>query len=257
MYIDSHAHLTSERLLLEADEVMERAVKASLRAVINICTDLPSLQAGLTLSQRYPQVYNAGATTPHDVEREGEVNFEAFASCARNKKFIAVGETGLDYYYEHSPKEKQKHFLTQYLHLATECNLPVIIHCRDAFQDLFSILDKEYPKGKGILHCFTGTLDEAKEVVNRNFFLSLSGIVTFKKSIQLKEVAKWVPLENLLIETDSPYLAPEKHRGKMNEPAFLPEIAKVIAEIKGLSLEEVAQKTTENAILAFSLNFQG
>ena len=140
------------------------------------------------------------------------------------------------------------------MHLALECELPIVIHCRDAFADFFQIIDEEYPVNKkGVLHCFTGTLEEAKEVVKRDWYLSLSGIVTFKRSEELREVAKIVPLDQLLIETDTPYLAPQSRRGKQNEPSYLPETAKLIADVKGISLEELAKATANNATELFKL----
>ncbi len=172
-----------------------------------------------------------------------------------------MGETGLDYHYEHSNRSIQQQFLVRYLHFALECNLPVIIHCREAFTDLFTLLDAEYQlKGKlapGVLHCFTGTMAEAEEVLKRGWMLSLSGIVTFKKSLELQQVAREIPLEQLLIETDTPYLAPQKYRGKPNEPAYLVETASFIASLKGLSVEEVAAVTTSNAQKIFHLGVGG
>ena len=209
------------------------------------------------LSQRYSWIYQAAATTPHDVEKEGEEVFEIIAYSARQGKLKAIGETGLDYYYEHSHRSVQKFFLRRYLHLALECQLPVIIHCREAFADLFEILDAEYQingrHAPGILHCFTGNMAEAEGVLKRGWMLSLSGIVTFKKSVELQQVAQEVPLEQLLIETDTPYLAPQKHRGKQNEPAFLVETANFIASIKHISLEKLAQAITQNASNLFKL----
>lgn len=251
MFVDSHAHLTSDAIYPEVDQVLERAKKAGVEKIVNICTDLVTLERGLELNQRYPWVYNSAATTPHDVDKWGEAHFETIEA-ARND-LIAIGETGLDYYYEHSPKELQKKFLKKYLQLATECVKPVIIHCREAFGDLFEILDKEYA-GPGVLHCFTGTLEEAKEVVKRKgWYLSLSGIVTFKKSVGLQEVARLIPLDKLLIETDSPYLAPQPFRGKTNEPGFIRATANMIAEMKGVNLQEVADVTSQNAKDLFKL----
>lgn len=247
-FFDSHAHLTSDLILPDVDNVIVRAKNANILHILNICTDKKSLEKGLALKDEYPHIENAGATTPHDVEKEGELLFPLFKTAVQEKRLAAVGETGLDYYYTHSPKSLQKHFLIQYLNLAAEYNLPVIFHCRDAFEDLFSIVDYEYPKkAKAILHCFTGNMFEAEEVLKRGWYLSLSGIVTFKKSETLRAVAKMVPLNQLLIETDSPYLAPQSQRGKTNEPSFLPETALCIANAKGISMEEIAKATFENA----------
>lgn len=255
--IDSHAHLTSSAVFDQLDAILERAQQAGVQAIVNICTDLLTLERGIALSQRCPWIYQAAATTPHDVEKEGEQVFGKMAESARHGLLKAVGETGLDYHYEHSNRVIQKQFLRRYLHLALECQLPVIIHCRDAFQDFFEILDAEYQvngrHAPGVLHCFTGTLAEAEEVIKRGWMLSLSGIVTFKKSIELQEVARQVPLSQLLIETDTPYLAPQKHRGKQNEPAFLAETAQFIASLKQISYEELAQVTAQNAKSLFKL----
>jgi TatD DNase family protein len=257
MFTDSHAHLTCDRLYPDLPVLLKRAKEAGVTAICNICTDLPTLERGLLLAEEYPWVFNVAATTPHDVEKEGEELFPIMAKSAREGKLVAVGETGLDYFYTHSDREIQKDFLRRYLHLALECQLPVVIHCRDAFSDFFEILDSEYSvegkHGPGVLHCFTGTIAEAEEVVKRGWYLSLSGIMTFKKSEELREVAKLVPLDQLLIETDAPYLAPQKRRGKTNEPAFLPETAACLAAIHGISLEELASATADNANRLFRL----
>lgn len=252
--IDSHAHITTATVFDDIDNILQRAQQAHLKAIVNICTDAETLKKGIELSKTCPWVYNAAATSPHDVEEEGEKLFPLMADHARKGDLVAVGETGLDYYYKHSFSETQKHFLRKYLHLALECQLPVVIHCREAFDDLFEILDTEYQTAPGVIHCFTGTLAEAEQVIKRGLFLSLSGIVTFKKSDELREVAEFVPLEQLLIETDTPYLAPQSHRGKPNEPSYLLEIAEMIARVKGISVEEVARATTENACRLFSLS---
>lgn len=252
-YFDSHAHLTSSEMMVDIEAVMGRALSSGVTSILNICTTAEELSEGLVLSQSHPAVRLAAATPPHTVSSDGEQDFSVFEEAARKKQLAAIGETGLDYHYLHSPKEIQKNFLKIYLCLAAETTLPVIFHCREAFADLFAIVDAELPKENvAILHCFTGTLREAKQVIERGWYLSLSGIVTFKKSEVLREVAKFVPLNQLLIETDAPYLAPQKRRGKRNEPAFLPETAACIAEAKAITLEEVARVTKQNAEKIFS-----
>ena len=246
MWIDSHAHLSAPEVHPKIDGILERARQVGVSYILNICTDPEELEKGELLSSRFPFVKNAGATTPHDVASQGNNAFSIFEKAAEEGKICAVGETGLDYHYEHSPKEIQQRFLRKYLHLAAKVKLPVIFHCREAFQDLFSMVDAEY-KGAAVLHCFTGTLQEAEGVLKRGWYLSLSGIVTFKKSEGLRDVAKMVPLSQLLIETDTPYLAPQSHRGESNEPSFLLETAECIAASKGISLEEVARATSDNA----------
>ncbi len=257
MFTDSHAHLCADTVYSDIDAVLERAKEAGVTTIVNICTDITTLERGLELSQRYPWVHNAASTTPHDVDKEGDAVFPVVAKHARNGDLVAVGETGLDYHYEHSAKDTQKTFLRKYLQLALECKLPVVIHCRDAFADFFETLDEEYVvDGKhapGVLHCFTGTMSDAEEVVKRGWYLSLSGIVTFKKSEEMRHVAKMVPLDQLLIETDTPYLAPQGRRGKPNEPAYLPETAQLIADIKEIPLENLARATAANAKRLFQL----
>ncbi len=252
---DSHAHLSINEVYQDIDEILLRAQKENVNAIMNICIDQKSLSNAKELSKRYPWVYQAGATTPHDVDRLGAEDFEVFKEAAELGFFKAIGETGLDYYYQHSSKQNQRKYLIKYLHLADSLNLPVIFHCRDAFSDLFKIVDDEYPKDKkAVLHCFTGSIDEAEEVIKRGWFLSLSGIVSFKRSNDLRKVASFVPIDQLLIETDTPYLAPQSKRGKQNEPSFIKETAQVIADQKQISIEKLSIKTYENACKCFNLH---
>ncbi len=249
---DSHAHLTSPELSPHSQAIMQRARQAGVTHVVNICTDRTSLREGLLLAEKEAGVFNAGATTPHDVEQDGEADFPLFAESAKNKKLVAIGETGLDYHYAHSDKKVQQKFLVRYLHLAAELHLPVIFHCREAFADLFSIVDAEYPKNRpAILHCFTGTQNEAEGVIKRGWYLSVSGIATFKKSEALRTATKEVPLEQLLIETDAPYLAPQSKRGQVNEPAFIEETAACLAAVRGIEVETLAHATRDNGIRLF------
>ena len=249
-FFDSHAHLSSPEVLPHLSEILKRAAQAGVDQIINICTCKKTLEEGLA-----HKLLNAGATTPHDVEKEGEQYFPLFEKAAKDGLLVAIGETGLDYYYKELNRKVQQKFLVRYLHLAAELNLPVIFHCREAFTDLFSIVDQEYPKGApAILHCFTGTEEEAEGVFQRGWHLSLSGIVTFKKSESLLNVAKLAPIDQLLIETDTPYLAPQSKRGKQNEPAFVVETAASIAEVRGVSLASIAEKTYQNGNQLFRLN---
>lgn len=250
MFFDSHAHLTYDTVYENLPQILTRAQEKKVEGIVNICTDKVTLERGLKLAEEFDWIYTAGATTPHDVEKEGGIYFHLFEEAARTKKLHAIGETGLDYHYKHSSIEMQKAFLKRYLELALACDLPVIFHCRDAFDDLFAITESEYKKeGKlqpAVLHCFTGTMKEAERALERNWYISFSGIVTFKRSQELREIAKEVPLNQLLIETDTPYLAPQSHRGKPNEPSFIGETAQVIAEAKELTIEEVAKISTQN-----------
>lgn len=253
-YIDTHAHLTSEQVLPHLQDVLTRAKDRGINKVVNICTDEKSLKEGLLLRKQFSWIHNAAATTPHDVESEGASFFPLVERSAMEGSLIAIGETGLDYFYEHSNREVQQKYLSLYFLLATQTKLPLIFHCRDAFNDLFSMADQEYRGYPAVVHCFTGSPEEAKGALDRGWYLSLSGIVTFKKSAALREVVKYIPLDRLLIETDSPYLAPQSHRGKLNEPSYLPETAEIIAETRGIAIEKLASITTENAERFFSFS---
>ncbi|MBS0615154.1 MAG: TatD family hydrolase [Verrucomicrobia bacterium] len=249
MLIDSHAHLSAPPLIDHAEEILQRAQQAHISAIVNICTDESSLEKGLILSQRHPWVYNAAAVTPHDA-----ATHQNFLPLIRKhvSKLVAIGETGLDYYYEHSPKEKQLESLLTHFALAHDAKLPVVFHCRHAFDDLFAMADRQLKETPAVLHCFTGTLAEAKKCLERGWLVSLSGIVTFKKSVELQEVARFLPLDQMLIETDAPYLAPQSKRGKLNEPAYIAETARFIASLRGITVEELGAATSTNASIFFS-----
>lgn len=252
--IDSHAHLTADLLYSDIKHILQRASRAKIEKIVNICTDLKTLKRGIELAKEYPWVFNAAATTPHDVDKEGEEYFSFFREAAQKKLLVAIGETGLDYHYQHSKKETQQDFFIRYIELAKEMDLPLIIHCRDAFDDFFKIIDQHYPiERKGVLHCFTGALEDAKKLIERDWYISFSGIITFKNSHELRDILKFVPLENMFIETDSPYLAPQSKRGIANEPSFMPETAHMVAQIKSLPLQEVIEKTSQNTSSLFKL----
>ena len=237
----------------DISDVIINAKKSLVTHILNICTDKVTFERGLKLSKEHKNIFLAAATTPHDVVEGADEMFEIFAAAARNGDLDAVGETGLDYFYEKSPKDIQKKYFARYIDLCLETKLPLIIHCRDAFADLLQILDDNYlSKGgdgaKVVIHCFTGTVEEARQCLQRNFRISLSGIVTFKKSTELQEAAKIIPLSNLLIETDSPYLAPHPFRGKRNEPAMVVHTAEFIANLKQVQVSDIASSTFENGI---------
>ena len=250
--VDSHAHITSDELYPNVDGIIERACAAGVTQIININTDRITLERALKLKEKYPaQVFNTVSTTPHDVEKEGESNFAYFEKIIREKKVVAVGEVGLDYHYEHSNRDIQKEFLNRYFDLAMDVSLPVVIHCRGdkAFEDLYA-----FPQNiKAVMHCFTGNLYQAEAALERGWYISISGIATFKKGEALSAVIKEVPLDRLLIETDSPYLAPQSKRGQMNEPANIGEVADTIANLKNVSIEEVCNQTTKNSKYFFNI----
>lgn len=251
--IDTHAHLSAEPLLSEIDAIVERALAANVGPIVNICTDEPSLKNGLELAKRYPQILNAASTTPHDAVEGDDPFFPFVSAAAKEGKLVAIGETGLEYYHPNLDIPSQKRFLIRYFQLAKETALPIIFHCRDAFSDLFILADTHYKDRPAVLHCFSGTLEDVKGCLERGWMISFSGIVTFKKSEALRSVLKFVPMDRIVIETDAPYLAPQKHRGALNEPAFVTEVAECIARVKGISLEEVVTKTVENSRNLFAL----
>lgn len=243
--VDSHAHITSDELYPDVEGILKRAVEAKVSKIVNINTDRITWERAFALQKKYPDlVFNTVATTPHDVEKEGEENFAYFEKIIRAKQVVAVGEVGLDYYYAHSKKEIQKEFLHRYFNLANEVDLPVVIHCRgdDAFVDLF----KYTQPVKAVLHCFTGNAMQAEIALERGWYISISGIATFKKSTELRNVIQTIPLERLFMETDAPYLSPQSKRGSTNEPSFIVEVAETIALVKQIPLEDVCYQTTQN-----------
>ncbi len=244
-FIDAHAHLTGEDSP-DLQAVLERAYKAGVHGIINVCTSLSDFQRGIRLSQTQhaPKVYTVASCTPHDAASEDP---EFFAEIRRQvSNVIAIGEIGLDYHYDFAPKSVQHECFRRYLALAREAQLPIVIHCREAFDDLIAIIDEVHPDVRVMLHCFTGTLSEAKRAADRGYYISLSGIVTFPKSSELQRVAEYIPDDLVLLETDSPYLAPQGFRGKKNEPAYLVETAKFVAKLRGKSVEALGESSTQN-----------
>jgi TatD DNase family protein len=253
MYCDSHAHITLDSMFNNADEFLSNAKGNKVTIIVNVCLDQSGLDRGLLIKKRYPWIYNAAATHPHDADREDGSFFSSVEKSAVAKELIAIGETGLDYHYAHSSQKGQKKLLIRYFALASSVKLPIIFHCREAFADLFVLAD-EYYKGKpAVVHCFTGSLAEAQKSLDRGWYISVSGIVGFKKSQALRDVLSYVPLDRLLIETDSPFLAPESQRGKMNQPSYIVETAAVLAGVKGVAIEELSAALMRNSRLFFHL----
>lgn len=253
--IDSHAHLTSDELFPDISAILKRAKDADVKRIININTDLITFQRGLDLAQKYPDmIFNTAATPPHDVDKEGESFFPIVKDAASQGQLIAIGESGLDSYYGHSSFEGQIKFFKLYIELALTFDLPLVIHCRgdEAFDQLFQTT-KSYPTLRALLHCFTGTTEQAMRALENGWLISLSGIITFKKSTELRTTIYHLPLDRILIETDSPYLAPQSKRGKQNEPAFIGEVAAAIAEVKSVSLQTVCEAISKNTCAFFQI----
>lgn len=247
--IDSHCHL---EMFENLDEVMERSKQAGVRNIITISSDKESIDEAIKIAETYEMVYATVGIHPHDsVQLDDSLMREIFEK-SRHPKVVAIGEIGLDYYYNNSPRNQQIKAFQAQLQLAREIGLPVIIHSREAYEDTYNIL-KESEIKLGVMHCFSGNVQQAKSYIDLGFFISISGVVTFKNANKIKEVARIVPDDYLLIETDAPYLAPEPHRGKKNEPSYLIHIAQTLAELRGVNLEDMKRITSVNAKRLFKI----
>lgn len=255
MLFDTHVHLNAEQFEEDVDEVIERALQTGVERMVIVGFDRPTIQKALELVEKYDCLYASVGWHPVDAIDMTEEDLNWIEELATHPKVVALGEMGLDYYWDKSPKEIQQEVFRKQIQLAKKVKLPIIIHNRDATADVVSILKEEgADEVGGIMHCFSGSVEIAKECIDLNFYISLGGPVTFKNAKKPKEVAKEIPLNKLLIETDCPYLAPHPYRGKRNEPSFVKLVAEQIADLKGLSLEEVERKTTENAKKLFDIN---
>ena len=246
MIIDSHCHLDYEPLINNIDQVLLNAKKENITNLLTIGTSLESSKKVLEIVNKYPNVYGAIGIHPNSTTGNLDKLDEILMLKKKNKKIIAFGETGLDYFYKRSEKKDQIIAFEKHVEFSISEKIPVIIHTRDADDDTISIVKKYYKKTNFLIHCFTGNLEFAKNLLNLNCLISFSGIITFKKSNDLRDVVKYVPLEKMLIETDSPYLSPDPFRGKSNEPANVKIVAETVASIKQISFEQVATSTTAN-----------
>ena len=252
--VDSHCHLDFPELSSDANGVIARARSAGVGHLLTISTKLTAFDGVLAMAERFENVSCSVGIHPHEAAVEPETDVERLTTLAKHPKVVAFGETGLDFYYEHSPRAEQEKSFRVHLAASREAGLPTIVHTRDADAETASILKEEMGKGAftGVIHCFSSGLELAKQALDLGFYISISGIVTFKKAEELRETVKYVPIERLLVETDSPYLAPIPHRGKTNEPAFVTHTAAFVAELKGVTREELAVRTTENFFRLFS-----
>jgi len=245
--IDSHAHLDHSRLRAELDEILQRAGEAGVRAILSVGCDLQSSRDNVELARRHEQVYATVGIHPHEATEWNSAAEAELRQLASDPKVVAIGEIGLDYFYDHSPREVQREAFRGQLRLARSLGKPVVIHDRDAHSEVLQILQEE-GAGEigGVLHCFSGDLDMARACLELGFFISFTGTITYPKNTEAREIVAALPVDRLLVETDCPYLAPQKYRGKRNEPAFVRHTAEEIARIKGLSLEDVARITSLN-----------
>jgi TatD DNase family protein len=264
IFVDSHAHLEMEQFDADRAAMLQRARDEGIRTILAIGsgTGPGSLDCAIRLADQHEFIYATIGIHPHEAKLASDADFRELAQLATRPKVIAWGEVGLDYFYDHSPRDVQQQVFLRQLQLAQTAKLPVVIHCRpsdhseDAWQDCLALLHEHWAQSGlgGILHCFTGTWTHAQEAINMGFMISFAGNVTFPKAQQIREAAKQVPLDRMLIETDSPFLAPVPHRGKRNEPSFVREVARQLGELRGLSAEDVGLQTAKNFYRFFSLH---
>ncbi|WP_421861712.1 TatD family hydrolase [Parvibaculum sp.] len=252
--VDSHCHLDFPDFGPEVDDVVARAHAAGVGLMVTISTKVSEFDKVRAVAERFSHVFCTVGIHPHEAESEPEIDTAKLVELARHPKVVGIGETGLDYYYEHAPREAQQRNFRAHIAAARETDLPLIVHTRDADEDMARILDEEMGKGAfpGLLHCFSSSPQLAEKALELGLYISLSGIVTFKNAVELRETAAKVPMERLLVETDAPYLAPVPKRGKRNEPSFVVHTAAKVAEIKGMPAEELAETTTANFLRLFS-----
>ncbi|MBA2873075.1 TatD DNase family protein [Anoxybacillus calidus] len=254
MLFDTHAHLNAIQYNDDLQEVINRALEEGVSNIVVVGFDRPTISRAIELAEQYPFIYAAVGWHPVDAIDMTEEDLQMIEQLAAHPKVVALGEMGLDYYWDKSPKEVQKEVFRKQIALAKKVKLPIIIHNREATADIIEILKEENAaEVGGVMHCFTGSVEVAKQCIDMNFYISFGGPVTFKNAKKPKEVAKEIPLEHLLIETDCPYLTPHPFRGKRNEPSYVKYVAEAIAELKGISFEEVAQKTSDNAKKLFGI----
>jgi TatD DNase family protein len=264
IFIDSHAHLEMEQFNADRDVMLQRARDAGIETILAIGsgTGPGSLDCAIQLAEQHDFIYATIGIHPHEAKLASDADFEEMAQLAKRPKVMAWGEIGLDYFYDHSPRDLQQQVFLRQLGLAQEAKLPIVIHCRpsdnsdDAWDDCLGLLSQHWAGSGlgGILHCFTGSWTHAERALDMGFMISFAGNVTFPKAQQIREAAKRVPLDRMLIETDSPFLAPVPHRGKRNEPSFVKETARQLAELRGLSTEEIGLQTAKNFYRFFSLH---
>jgi TatD DNase family protein len=250
--IDTHCHLTFDVLARDIDAILARSIAGGVTEWVTIGTDLQENRKAIEFAERFEGMYAAIGIHPHDAKTVTAEIFEELKKLAQHKKVIAIGETGLDYHYDFSPREEQRKVFAEHLKIAAESNLPVIIHCREAFDETMQILE-EHRRGvkKVVFHCFSGSAEQAKIVLDKGFYISFTGVVTFKNAEKTRRAASVVPLDRLMIETDCPYMSPEPMRKqKINEPALLIHTARFLAELKQMDLADFAQ-----AIIATSKAF--
>jgi len=254
MLVDSHCHLDFPDFTDELDAVMDRATDAGVGTILTICTHLTRFDRVVALAERFDNVFCTVGVHPHEAAREPRVTAEDLARMADHPKVVGFGETGLDYYYEHSPRAEQQHSFRAHIAAARIAGLPLVVHTRNADADTARILGEEQEKGPftGVLHCFSSTLELAETAIEMGLYISFSGVVTFKKTEELRATAAALPLDRVLVETDAPYLAPVPKRGKRNEPSYVAYTASEVARVRAMDSEAFAEATTDNFFRLFT-----
>lgn len=256
MLVDSHCHLDYPDFAAEGlPEIVNRARAAGVGHFLTICTHISEFDKIIGVARQFPFIHCTVGTHPHHAAEPSEMNVtrEEIVALTRDPKVVGIGETGLDYHYNHSPAEEQQKTFATHVEAALETDLPLIIHTREADDDTIRLLhDVGRKKARGVMHCFSGGMELAQRSLDLGFYISFSGIITFKKAEEIRQAVKYAPIDRILVETDAPYLAPVPHRGKRNEPAFVAHTAQMVAELKGISVNEVADKTTENFFKLFN-----
>ncbi|WP_409272945.1 TatD family hydrolase [Neobacillus sp. SCS-31] len=255
MLIDTHAHLNAEQYEEDIEEVIGRAKENGVEKIVVVGFDRPTIEKAIELAETHDFIYACVGWHPVDAIDMTDEDLSWIEELAAHPKVVALGETGLDYHWDKSPRDIQKEVFRKQIRLAKKVKLPIVIHNREATADIVQILKEENASEVGgIMHCFSGSVEIAKQCVEMNFYISLGGPVTFKNAVKPKEVAAELPLDKLLVETDCPYLTPHPHRGKRNEPSYVKLVAEEIARIKGIPFEDVAKATTENAMRLFGIS---
>lgn len=253
MLFDSHAHIDNQRFDSDRDEVLARSRENGVTGIINAGACMPSSAASIELAEKYPEVYAAVGVHPHDAEGVKDEDYEQLADWSRHPRVVAIGEIGLDYYYDYSPRAIQKEVFIRQIDVARQMQLPIIIHDRDAHGDVLEIVKKEAQGVTGVFHCFSGSMEMARECLALGFYIAVGGSVTFKNAAKLPAVAASVPLDRLLFETDCPYLTPQPYRGRRNEPAYVRIVAEYVAELRQMELPALAEATTANVKRLFRI----
>jgi TatD DNase family protein len=253
MLVDSHCHLDFPDFSVELDTIVARARAANIGRIVTISTRVKKHAQVLGIAERFPEIFCSIGTHPHNAHEELDIDTKTLVKLTKNPKIVAIGEAGLDYHYDNSPRAAQVASFRQHIAAARETALPLVIHSRDSDTDMVQILREESRKGvfPAVLHCFAGGRDLALTAIELGHYVSFTGILTFKNSDALREIAGALPAERILVETDAPYLAPLPYRGKRNEPAYVAETAKALAEVRAVSPDEIARQTTENFFRLF------